>query len=531
MMARQASSVPLNRRATFRAPGSIWLMLAMSALVAILIGLAIAIGAWMPATAVVVLAGAVALLFRPRFAVVAVVWGALAVAGTIELYLPGMQAVRWVFAGTSICLLAVAAVHKLAEAPVNNGYDGENISTRAVFALLFLVAISIAVSLLANRIGPIGAVTGAKNYLQMWGLIAAMAWLRFDPARAGAILRILLWVALIQMIFVLHQYFVLVPQRTGIEDAKHYVVAVDIVSGTFGGDVRGGGRSADLAIIAALVITLLFAQWHYGYRRLRSALVLSGIVFAPMLFNEAKLALVVVPLGLLLLLRGRLARRPLQLMVAVVAMVVGTALLVIVYQSLPSAEWQRTRGIDGYLNEITEVNIGDRGYGAAVLNRRTVYTYWWKTHAITGDLRGALFGHGVGVTNINNFRSATMNDPMARYRGYAVGLTGASALLWEIGIFGLAAQVGLFIVAYRLGSRVWRRWRGTVHEPLVRSAQIGILLFSVTLLHNNYITFDIGYQTMFAVLLGYLLAMASAAPDKSNLSGQHQVPSRMPGGH
>ena len=86
-------------------------------------------------------------------------------------------------------------------------------------------------------------------------------------------------------------------------------------------------------------------------------------------------------------------------------------------------------------------------------------------------------------------------------------MTALSSLLWEVGLVGTVTVFAVFLLAYRLGGRLADRWRGTLHWPRLKAAQIAIPLFFVCLLHNSYFLFDLSFQTMLMIILGYLLTM------------------------
>jgi hypothetical protein len=448
----------------------------------------------------------IALLALPRAAVWATAFGGLVVAGLAQLYLPGLQTVRWAFAGMSIALALICIVKWFAGKKSSFRY------TTGTTSLAFMLALFVAAVLLAcvaSGAGMTNTVVGLKNYFQMWGLMLALAWLGYKPLEARRFMLALALLALIQLPFVLHQFLVLVPLRTGATDAARNVVAVDIVAGTFGGDMSAGGRSANLALLAVIVITIFFAQWKLGYRKLGSAVLLSVVTFAPMLLNEAKLALVLLPLALLLLFREAIVRRPFAWLLGATTLCSILVAIVVAYASLPGANSQRAKSVDAFVRSAMEINIGDRGYGSAVLNRSTVYSFWWQEHTRKADYLHAFFGHGPGFSSSSAIGRGD-NPKATKYLGYAIGLTGLSTLLWDTGLIGTGVFLLVLVTGYGLAGRLVLKWQGTVHEPTLVAARIALALFATSLLHNEYVAFDIGYQTMLTLTIGYLFSMAKA---------------------
>ncbi len=487
-------------------------LIGLTLVFAVVCGAALAIFGGIVAIGVCGLALGIALLQVPRVMVWAIVVGGLGVVGLVELYLPQFQAIRWGVAILSMCVGVISAVAWLAENQKNQH------AVTGSAALLATLLLFVCTALLATAAGgsPLGsAMVGLKNYFQMWGLMLALAWLGYKPADATRFITFLGLLAMTQLPFVLHQFLVLVPQRSGVADGERGIVAVDIVAGTFGGDMGGGGRTSDLAVLVAFAIVLFFAQWKQGIRQPRSALWCVALAFAPILFNEAKLALVLIPLGLFLLFRETLVRRPLAWLVGAGGLTLCMALVVVAYSFLPGAESQKSKSVVDFITLSIEYNAGDQGYGFAVLNRSTVYPFWWAEHEKTGDVLHVLLGHGPGFSNSTAIDRGDIAQA-SRYAGYDIGLTGLSSLLWDTGLLGTGAFVVMLIMAYRLGSHLRRKWAGTAHEPAVMATQIGIVMMAFSLLHNDFVTFDIGFQTLLAMMLGYLFAMSRASTGETS---------------
>lgn len=486
-------------------------LIGLALVFAVLSGAALAFFGGAVAIVVCGLALGVALLQVPRVMVWVILVGGLGVVGLVELYLPQFQAIRWGIAILSICVGGISAVAWLAEKQ-KKGKAVTGSAALVVTLLLFACA-----ALLATAAGgsPLGsAVVGLKNYFQMWGLMLALAWLGYKPADATRFITFLGLLAMTQLPFVLHQFLVLVPQRSGVADGERGIVAVDIVAGTFGGDMGGGGRTSDFAVLVAFSIVLFFAQWKQGLRQPRSALWCVALAFTPILFNEAKLALVLIPLGLFLLFRDTLVRRPLAWLMGAGGLTLCMALVVVAYSFLPGAESQKSKSVADFITSSIEYNAGDQGYGFSILNRSTVYPFWWSEHEKAGDFLHVLLGHGPGFSNATAIERGDIAQA-SRYAGYDIGLTGLSSLLWDTGLLGTSAFVVMLIMAYRLGGHLRKKWADTVHAPAVMTTQIGIVMMAVSLLHNDFVTFDIGFQTLLAMLIGYLFAMSRASTEEA----------------
>lgn len=451
------------------------------------------------------------LIAKPRLAVWVVVIGGTVVSGLVELYFPSLQQMRWGVALLSMALILVSLVVLTSS---SHAAQQKKLDPAAVGVLAAAVGLVICAlfTVIANPAAVGSSVVGLKNYFQMFGLLAALTVFRYTPNEASRFMRFILVLGLIQLPFVFHQFVELVPLRSGIAAAARNVVAVDIVAGTFGGSIAGGGRSSTLALLASIAIVLVLAQWRAGHRTLSSTALYSLAFSMPMALNEAKLFILLLPIGLFLLFRDRILKNPVKAATSGLLVLGLMASLLAGYSMLPGAKSQHIASLDKYLDENLAYNIGKRGYGNSLLNRTTVYSFWWKENVGRGDYLKSIFGHGPGVTNSS---SVVATDTLAntRYRGYGIGLTGVSSLLWEVGLLGVFAVFMLIFMAYRLGGRLEKRWLGSRHWPFIRAAQLSMPLVAISLFHNNYFVSDISFQALLLLLIGYLVAMSRHLPE------------------
>jgi hypothetical protein len=444
-----------------------------------------------------------ALLTFPRSTVWVTIIGGLVVAGLVELYLPTFQAVRWIFSLLSISLAVISMVQWLSKRNANSRRtDGSFVLGITLAFFVFSVILPVIV----ERLPIIDSVVGLKNYFQMWGLMLALAWLGYKSVDASRFIHFFGLLALVQMPFVLHQFLVLVPLRSSAADAAHNLVAVDIVAGTFGGNMTGGGRSPNLAVLSVIAITLFITQWKLELRGLKSTIVLSSLAFSPIILNEAKLALVLLPISMLFIFRATITQRPFAWLLGATTLIGILALVIVGYANLPGAASQESKSINSYIESSISYNLGDQGYGSSAVNRSTVYQFWFNEHLRTGDVIRAVIGHGPGFSNGASISKGD-NPSSSRYAGYTIGLTGISSLLWDTGLLGTSLFLLVLIMAYRFAKNLQKHWEKTPQEATITTAKISIILLALSLLHNDYIAFDIGFQTMFTVIVGYFFAM------------------------
>jgi hypothetical protein len=475
-------------------------------LASLVIGLSLALGIYIFPILILILVTGLVLIVYPKLGLWATIIGALVFAGLIDLYMPSLKPLVWGISLLSYGVAGVAVLKPLFIQTRNNPHK----SLADDYALLIWVLMFILIacfSTLANWHGFKGALLGLKSYFQIWGLMVGVIYLVKSEIDAKRLISFFLILGIFQLPFLLHQFLVLVPKRTSELFASHGVVAGDVVAGTFGGSMMGGGRSPDLALLCMFCITLMLAKWRSGYCSTRQLVVAMLFFIFPMFISQVTLFIVLLPIAIFLLFRDRILINPLKSIAVAVALVVLAFSIFFVYSLLPSAKSQQEKSIKKSFTDTLEYNLGKKGYGNSVLNRTTVYPFWLKEHAHGDTLVPLLIGHGPGATSGGAVVQDKASLGSTRYRGYGIGLTGLSSLLWEVGLLGTFIVLAMLVSAYRLAGRLATLWQDTEHWAGIKATQIAIPLFAVSLLHINYFVFDLSYQTMLVIMLAYLLVM------------------------
>lgn len=449
------------------------------------------------------------LILKPRYAVWVVIIGGTIVSGLTELYLPNFQQIRWAVALLSMTLVMLAVVTWMFydKEQAKNTLSGD---AKIVVALVITLVVSVFLTLISNSLSLQNSLVGLKNYFQMFGLLAALTVFQYTPKEAARFMKYIIVLGLLQLPFALHQFIHFVPLRSTIEAAKLQVVAVDVVAGTFGGSAMGGGRSSTLAILAAIAILIVLGEVSIKTKSILKAVLYIIVFTVPMLLNEAKLFILLLPIGLLILFKDYVIKNVVKAIAFGIVLLGFLASISAVYSVLPGAKSQNVISFEKYLEQNISYNFGDRGYGGLLLNRTTVYPFWWNQNIEQGKLVNVVFGHGPGSTNASSV-IAKKTLANTRYRGYGIGLTGISALLWEVGLFGTLAVLILLFRAYILGGKLEKMWRGTQYWPYIKSAQVAIAFFAISMLHNNYFVSDISFQALLVLFVGYLIVMSRCA--------------------
>lgn len=440
----------------------------------------------------------VLLMLQPTLLLWMVLIGGLVFSGLAELYIPALRRLPWGVVLAALSLGLVATVSRmLSTDKLHSRTSAREESKILAWALSFFVIACF--STFYNLGFSMDAIIGLKGYFQVWGILLAFAWINLSIPSVNRISRALLWLAALQVPFALHQYFILAPQRLSVEAGRQLIVAQDIVVGTFVGSMGGGGGSAILTLLQVVCIVLLLALWRQKQIKSMPALTLAGFYFIPILLNETKVTFVIFPIALTLLYWDRLLKNPFRFTLA--SLLVAALLISVLFFY---AAGQRKAGVGEYWQQTMAYNTGERGYGGYLLNRTTVYRYWLKRHGFE-DINGTLIGHGAGETNDGQSGLRHNTLAMTRYGGTGIGLTGISGLLWEVGVLGTLAAIGFFYSAFRAAGRLATRVKTGFDWAVLKTAEAGIAVLAISLLHNNYFLFEIGYQTLLMLMVGIII--------------------------
>lgn len=461
---------------------------------AMLLGMAVGLGIPIIQLGVVSLFAMAVLAFTPRLLFWVVLAGTLVAAGLIRLYLPQLQAFRWLLASGAIALPFLLAAHAL--------YARQFGTTRttppfAFWALAFFAYTVFAAFALSN--GPANAILGLKDYFQVWGLLLAFMLISHKKGFQKTLLLFILAVGAIQVPFALHQFFFLAPLRAGIAGIQ----PADIVAGTFGSDMLGGGNNAALAAYQFFCIAIVLGLWKVGQMGAGRMLALAGYLAIPVFLNETKISFVFAVLVFVVMFGEEIKRNPLRFVQGGIFFATLLTLFVAFYVFVAEKS-DRIHGLGEYLDLLTEHNLY-RGYGTYQLNRITALGFWFSEH-VPRDLLHAFVGHGLTQTReASAFVDIGTTLAAKRYAGMGIGVTALSGLLWEVGLIGAGLIIALFISAFRLAGSLAHDCAAEPHrEAFLKGVQAGIAVVGLSLLHKSLFMFEMTYQAIIILLLGYL---------------------------
>jgi hypothetical protein len=363
----------------------------------------------------------------------------------------------------------------------------------------------LSVSLLDN-LDPNRFIVGIKGYFQVWALLFAITFIPWRQSTVDAIPRVLLIIALIQIPFVLHQLLVLVPSRSGVGDG---IVAVDVIAGTFGASLEGGGANATLA--AFLVMALAGSVSAVQYRAMPAwwLLVLVPMLMFPMLVNMAKVSVLYIVAAFGVLFYRDMLAHPMRFLAAIAGIAaLGAVLMTAFTLSAPEnagvEDWQSLIEYT-YQSNIEEEQV------AGQLTRASTLDYWIEKHW-PADIMGMLIGHGVGVTRVADaadpFESTVSvsqgGAPLIIDLTLKPGTTSIAAILWEGGVIALTLIAGLLVATYRSAGRSALFYKDVPERAAtLRAVQACVAVLFISLFHKNMFVFDVIYQTLLVVIIGY----------------------------
>lgn len=477
----------------------VWLLAGLLVLLAPVAGLLAVTGSIFLVTIPVLLLLSLVLAFHPWLFTWLIIFSALVVMGILKLYAPEFQIIRWIIPAMALAVpIAVVLLQAFKPNP------GETTKLPGLFWWGVAFVGASLTSTFVNWTDLFTAISGVKNYFQVWGLILVFALIHYRGNFSRGLVVLLVGVGLLQIPFVLHQYFFIVPVRMRYSGV---LSPDDVIAGTFGAELYGGGNNAILAAYLFIVIGLLLSLWR---NKLVSAwLVFPAIVLLgfPVFLNEAKIAFFYAWLMFVVLFWEDIVRRPLRFIVANIFLLVFLFLFVLFYAQVAVHAGQ-AHTVGQYFDVLIEHNLY-RGYGTYELNRWTALVFWFQEH-FPLDLWHAFAGHGLGETQ-ESALVVDVSQSLAerRYHGMGIGLTGLSALLWDVGLFGTALVGFMFVSAYRLAGRLTRE---TSDDPLAASSfkglQVGVAILALSLAHKSFFVFEMAFQTLFVLIIGYLIYSA-----------------------
>jgi hypothetical protein len=310
----------------------------------------------------------------------------------------------------------------------------------------------------------------------------------------------LLAIAAIQWVFCVYQKFIVVPARIG---GGYPGSPWDSVVGSFGGEKFGGGESGSLGVYLAVALTIgaaLYRNRQMG-GGLFALLLLTG--FAAVGLSEAKVVVLLLPLGALLVYRDYFYKRPVRFFFGGFAMLGIVLALLFGYYAM---YWQSENQLGFFDSLMLRLSYSfDPNFRVTSnnLGRIGSLVYWWNAHSLLENPLGLLLGHGlasaVGASTVIGVGVAV------REHGYLLDTTGATKLLWESGLLGFCAFAAVFVLGFL---RAWKLAQLDVipdwHRAALLGTQAAMVLMPLAIFYEVTVVSSPPMQFTAMFLLGYV---------------------------
>jgi hypothetical protein len=469
---------------------------------------------WLAAAPIAVLAGAVAstgdlkliaLFFGALVGLVAALfptalfWLAITIsivlAGTAQLYFPSLELIRWAVVPISVLLV----IHLLIQAFQSSLQYRNPGNTPPILWLLLAFMLVNLITAFVNQQNLASLAIGLKGYFQLWGVLFWMALLnRNHEIMEHWLPKVVLLLALIQVPFALHQYLFIAPIRHNLEQG---IVPLDIVTGTFGGSINGGGANAALAVFLLVVWSCILALWKNHAISTPKTLLLSAILLMPVMINEAKVSIIYAVAIFIVVFRHGIVR-DFSRFVGVSIMIIGVvAVMFITY--IRHAPEGKVDSWTGLITYTVEYNLMKDEQWDGKLSRGGSIKLWLQEH---GSTVNTLLGYGVGVTRSESQSGLTKRLGIKDPQSFGVGNLAAIAVLWESGVIGFGIVTALFWVGFRSACLLERRYVENARQSAIfLGLQGAVVILYISLWHKNFFLFHIAYQAVLVLLFGYLI--------------------------
>ncbi|MFT7723277.1 MAG: hypothetical protein QM788_10665 [Roseateles sp.] len=412
-------------------------ILAVAIVLAVVGGLAAALGAILPIAMLSALLIGVAVIVSPRLHIVLATLVALVVTGVLEFFASFGQA-NWL-SSLIVGSMLITVVARIA------GGRAANEPLGSLMPLVVVYLLTLGFSSVVNQISFAQAMVGVRGYVPYIGVAALLIWGGLKPETGQLLFKILVGIALLQVPFGLYQSLVVGPWR--VAQAGAIGRADEAVVGTFGGNVLTGGYTGEMASFLVMVMVFVTALRR---DRLMSTPVVVGIVaclLVPILLAETKVTLVLIPVLFVVAFLTDLRRNPKFAFTAVVAGGIAFSVIAVTYYIKYWASGDAGHDFGYSFDPNFMVTPDHRGRVGTIV-------HWYQMNVQLGSIFGALIGHGVGSSIEGSF-TIGMGSAVRQY-GLGLDAHAMSRLLWDGGIicFVLFASIGVrtFWISWKLAN-------------------------------------------------------------------------------
>ncbi|MCA0908931.1 hypothetical protein [Qipengyuania gaetbuli] len=340
-------------------------------------------------------------------------------------------------------------------------------------------------------IGQSQALLALKNYFAIWLVAIPAVWLGMRSQFLSRFEWALLGLFALQLPFAVWQNF-----TTDNWDA---------VVGTFGGDVEGGGASGTLMVYVIVGTLVAISWWQRQKAALWFAALAVALAFLIMIQGEVKAFFIMMPLGVAVMLRRLMLKRPLQSGLLLVSVALGSYVTLGIYaDSEAGSSTGRSERITSsfeYFFDTTYVSArtGEVSRGASI-------ALWFESGGNTAE---RLVGYGLGASRLSD--TVEGGSVTEKFGQAVINSTTIAQLLWDTGIIGLCLYVSIFISALRLAFRIAREAPNrTIQSRADLMAGIIVLAFPL-LIYDRSLVDGPAIHFLFASCVGMLCGLEKYA--------------------
>ncbi|NVE00004.1 hypothetical protein [Massilia sp. BJB1822] len=417
--------------------------------------------------------------------------------GTL-LYFLNLRQATWVAVGMAVLFLLRILMDKTVErAPARP--SGRRLWVMPALAL-FLCGYGL--SFVANRPGTAQLVASIKSVWPMFGVLLAFYLRRWDERYLRKLWQLLLWITVLQLPIVLYQHFFVAGKR---------LQGFDSVVGTFGGSVSAGGLSSVMVVFVIVAIAYALACWNRGLLSNKAVLGFSLLALVVILMGEVKAAFIWLPIALVFVLRQRALKNIFNLIgySCLAAVLIG-----LIYYFYNILYWNDHMS---HLNTVADklsvgggyfFDVNNINYASGEISRGASLALWYQD-PVAGLLQ-RLLGFGPGASKTG---ALGMGVIARRYAPLHVDATAVAVLLWEVGICGLLAYLGMLGAGLRAAWRFIRAGQGSAHQLAAMETCCAMLILSLSLLFYNRTMLDEPtMQLLLLFCLGYIVQTVRFTP-------------------
>lgn len=431
----------------------------------------------------VVLGGCLTLSLRLLFYVA--IFFCMVVCGLLEFYFFIGQA-NWLASGLCLILLIISCMNLLVGQPRIKAND-------SIYPIVVLFLSGVVIGGAFNLLTPLQWVVGLRTYLPFIGVLLALTvYLRENDLERIPL--VLLCIGMLQLPFCMHQFFVIGPIRN--RSLASIGGSQEAMVGTFGGDMFGGGYTAEMALfmlIAACIAVAINGKGRF-YKAIKYFMPLSALLCVAL--AETKIVILITPIVFLIIFWEELRASPKFLFGAFTVIALAVTILISVYalrfyESGDDALHAFTYSFDPNFM----VDQYHRGRIAALI-------HWWDNVFLSGDLMRILFGYGVAST----LEASRVLGEGNAVKVFGLGLDAhaSSKLLWDTGICGLVLFIWLLVRSAKNANTALQNTSNPNVVAMLKVSRGAMFIFAAMLPYQIAMFGGPPMQFLFWLFIGYI---------------------------